>query len=139
MIGTRVAAVALLLSFATPALAQQGSPGTAGASNAAASSPGVIPPSVSGTGPGTTSPGMINGAPQAPAPAPPAANPNQVPNTGPLVNSTRSATAPATVSSGSRAERGTVGSSAPQQSQEEMDKALNESVNKKIKDICKGC
>jgi hypothetical protein len=86
-----------------------------------------------------TSPGGINGVPTAPGNPPPSANPNQVPNTGPLVNSTTPPQAPSTMGTGSRNTAGTVGSSAPQQSQKDMDKALDASTDQKIKSICKGC
>ena len=131
-------AFVVVLSLTTPAWAQVGSPGTAGAGNAAAASPGGVPPTMPGTGPGTTNPGQIN-APEAPRSAPPTPTPNQVPETGAMLNSTRPAGAPSAAVSGSRTEGGTVGSSAPQQSQRDMDKALDDSTNKKIKDICKGC
>jgi hypothetical protein len=134
------AILAIALSATSPCVAQVSPPsGTAGAANAAAASPGGVP-SVQGTAPGSTSPGGINGVPQAPQIVSPTANPNQVPNTGPLVNSTTPGAAPSTSAvGGSRNDRGTVGSSAPQQSQRDMDKALDDSTNKKIKDICKGC
>jgi len=135
MITSRLAAFTILLSLATPAYAQV-SP--SGASNAAAASPGGIPPTMPGTGPGSTNPGQINAAPEAPR-STPTMNPNQVPNTGPLLNSTRPPSAPATVGTGRRAERGTVRSRAPQRSQRAMDKALDDSASKKIKDICRGC
>lgn len=131
-------ALGLLMTAATPVFAQVSPSGTAGAANAAAASPGGLP-TTPGTAPGSTSPGGINGVPEAPRGATPNANPNQVPNTGPLVNSTRPVGAPNAVGTSSRVDRGTVGSSAPQQSQRDMDKALDESTNKKIKDICKGC
>jgi hypothetical protein len=135
----RLTAVAVLLATVPPAIAQTNASGGAGASNAAAASPGGIPPSTPGTAAGSTSPGGINGHPEAPRSPPANLNPNQVPNTGPLVNSTRPTSSPSPIVSGSRGERGTVGSSAPKQSQREMDKALDDSTNRKVKDICKGC
>jgi hypothetical protein len=135
MTTSRLAAIALLLSLAAPAYAQV-SP--SGASNAAAASPGGIPPTMPGTGAGSTNPGQINVAPEAPR-STPAMNPNQVPNTGPMLNSTRPPPARATVGAGRRAERGTVRSRAAQRSQRAMDKALDDSASKRIKDICRGC
>ena len=75
---------AALLLAAAPASAQLSPSGTAGAANATAASPGGVPPTVPGTGPGSTSPGGINGVPEAPRGTPPSANPNQVPNSGPI-------------------------------------------------------
>jgi hypothetical protein len=134
-----LAVLAILLSLTATGSAQVSSPGTAGASNAAAASPGGIPPTVPGTGAGMTSPGGINGVPEAPRSPPPGANPNQVPNSGPLLHSTTPAQAPSTMGTGSRNTAGTVGSSAPQKSQKDMDKALDASTDQKIKSICKGC
>ena len=136
---TLVGALALAALMTSAAAQTQGSPGTAGAGNAAAASPGGTP-TMQGIGPGTTSPGGSNSVQEAQPPAPPAANPNQVPNSGPVVNSTVPPRAPATAASGgSRINSATVGNSASTRSQKDADKALNDSVNKKVMDICKGC
>jgi len=114
-----------------------GSPGTAGAGNAAATSGAGGTPSQPGTGPGQTNPGNTN-VPLPPEPSAPAANPNQVPSGG----SVKSTTPPA----GGRpvAPGSTVGQSGrtPRLQDPKQDPVVQQSeeeVSKRIKNICKGC
>jgi hypothetical protein len=97
-------------------------------------------PTMPGTAPGSTSPGGIN-VPQAGGSPPPTANPNQIPSTG-TVNSTVPPRAPRFAAGGGnrmRTSSRTVGRSASPKFQKNLDKALNESIDLKIKNICKGC
>jgi hypothetical protein len=134
-----IAGILVLMAQATTAAGQTSGPGTAGAANAAAASPGGVP-TMPGTAPGSTSPGGINGVPEAPQSAPPSASPNQVPNTGPLLNPTVPLRASGVIGRSSRVSaRRTVGSNAPLRSQRALDRALADSVDQKVKSICKGC
>jgi hypothetical protein len=94
-----------------------------------------------GTATGSTSPGGINGVPEAPRSAPPMANPSQVPSTGPMLRSTVPPRASAGVIGRSSrvAARHTARNSTPRRSQKALDRALAESVDRKVKSICRGC
>jgi hypothetical protein len=134
-----LAGILALMSLIASAHGQPITQGTAGASNAIAASPGGIP-TMPGTAAGSTSPGGIN-VPEAPRSVPPMANPSQVPSTGPLLRSTVPPRASAGVIGRSSrvAARHTARSSPPRQSQKALDRALAESVDRKVKSICRGC
>jgi hypothetical protein len=135
-----VAGILALMSLIASAHGQPITQGTAGASNAIAASPGGIP-TMPGTAAGSTSPGGINGVPEAPRSVPPTANPSQVPNTGPMLRSTVPPRASAGVIGRSSrvAARHTARSSPPRRSQKALDRALAESVDRKVMSICRGC
>lgn len=134
-----VAGIVVLMLLIASANGQPMTPGTAGAANAIAASPGGIP-TMPGTAAGSTSPGGINGVPEAPRSAPPSANPNQVPNTGPVPYSTVPRASPGVIGRGSRVSaRHGARSSTPRRSQRALEKALAESADRKVKSICRGC
>jgi hypothetical protein len=135
-----VAGILMLMSLMASANGQPITPGTAGAANAIAATPGGVP-AIPGTAPGSTSPGGINGAPEVPRSAPPTANPSQVPSTGPLLRSTVPPRASAgVISRSSRViPRSTARSNTFRRSQKTLDKALAQSVDRKVINICKGC
>ena len=142
-------ALALSIAFAGQALSQgtgsgSASPGTAGAGNAAAANDslgggGGGPPTMPGTGPSTTSPGGINGVPEARSPAPPAARPNQVPDTAGATNT--STTPPGgTVGMATGRMPGHTGRvSTVQESSDPVVEETEKEVSKRIKNICRGC
>lgn len=135
-----VAGILVMMALIPSANGQPITPGTAGAANAIAATPGGIP-TMPGTAPGSTSPGGINGVPETPRSAPPMANPSQVPSTGPLLRSTVPPRASAgVIGRSSRViPRSTTRSNTFRRSQKTLDKALAQSVDRKVISICKGC
>jgi hypothetical protein len=142
-------ALALSIACAGQALSQgassggPGSPGTAGAGNAAAANDslgggGGGPPTMRGTGPGTTSPGGINSAPEPGSPAP-SARPNQVPDT---AGASNTSTTPPTGTVGMTTGRIPGHTGRVSTVQEQSDPGIDETekeVSKRIKNICRGC
>jgi len=140
-------AVALSITWAGQALSQSAGPGsassgTAGAGNAAAANDslggGGGPPTMPGTGPGTTSPGGINSAPEAGSP-PPSARPNQAPDAAAATNASTTPPSGTVGMSTGRIPGHTGRVSTVQDKSDPVVEETEKEVSKRIKSICRGC
>ena len=127
-------AVAMTLLFAITTAHAQIEISPAGASNAAAASPGGIPPTMPGIAAGSTSPGGINGVPQMPALAPPVLNPNRGPTLVPLA---RSATPSLMIRSARRSRHATFRPGTTRRPPKHVARAYRD--HGRTISICKGC
>jgi hypothetical protein len=134
-------ASALFFSQLTLATAQTtgGSPGTAGAGNAAATSgsAGIAAPTQQGAAAGPTNPGNTNVAPADPPP-PPATTTGQAPSGG-TVQSTVPPTPPGTSASGSTVGQSTRATRLQDPKEDPVVRETEQEVSRRIKSICRGC